>query len=192
MFGLLSFPSKLMSVAGMSLAISIFMIFLAWPIATFLILLPFKYSVKEKLFISWVGLRGAASLVFAIYATTYGVNMEYDIFHVVFFVALLSVGIQGTLIPSIAKKLNLIDDDELVFKTFNDYAGDIDRELVEVYVGNDSKLINKCIADADISEGILILMIKRGNKTIVPKGATIIEKDDILIVVGDILEELMI
>lgn len=192
MLGLLSFPSKLMSVAGMSLAISIFMIFIARPIATFIILHPFKYSVKEKLFISWVGLRGAASIVFAIYATTYGVNMEYDIFHVVFFVALLSVGIQGTLIPSIAKKLNLIDDDELVFKTFNDYAGDIDRELVEVYVGNDSKLINKCIADADISEGILILMIKRGNKTIVPKGATIIEKDDILIVVGDNLEELMI
>lgn len=192
MLGLLSFPSKLMSVIGVSLSISIFMIFIARPIATFITLHPFKYSVKEKLFISWVGLRGAASIVFAIYATTYGVDMKYDIFHVVFFVALLSVGIQGTLLPKIAKKLDLIDDNELVLKTFNDYAGDIDRELAEVYVGDDSKLINKCIADADISEGILILMINRNGKTIVPKGATIIEKGDVLIVTGDNLDELKI
>ena len=51
------------------------MILVARPVATFITLYPFKYSIKEKLFISWVGLRGAASIVFAIYATTYGVNM---------------------------------------------------------------------------------------------------------------------
>ncbi len=188
MLGLLSFPSKLMSIISISVPISIFMIVVARPITTFLILAPFKYSFREKLFISWVGLRGAASIVFAIYATTYGVNMEYDIFHIVFFVALLSVGIQGTLLPKVAKKLNLIDDNELIFKTFNDYAGDIDRELVEVYVGDDSKLVNKCIADADISEGLLILMINRNGEAIVPKGATIIEKGDILIMAGDNLD----
>jgi len=188
MLGLLSFPSKLMSIISISVPISIFMIVVARPITTFLILAPFKYSFREKLFISWVGLRGAASIVFAIYATTYGVNMEYDIFHIVFFVALLSVGIQGTLLPKVAKKLNLIDDNELIFKTFNDYAGDIDRELVEVYVGDDSKLVNKCIADADISEGLLILMINRNGEAIVPKGATIIEKGDILIMTGDNLD----
>ena len=188
MLGLLSFPSKLLSVASISLAISTFMILIARPLTTFIILYPFKYSFKEKIFISWVGLRGAASIVFAIYATTYSVDMQYDIYHIVFFVALLSVGIQGTLLPKVAKKLDLIDDNELIFKTFNDYAGDIDRELVEVYVGDDSKLINKCIADADISEGILILMINRNGEAIVPKGATIIEKGDILIMAGDNLD----
>ena len=121
MLGLLSFPSKFINIIGISVSISIFMILVARPVATFITLYPFKYSIKEKLFISWVGLRGAASIVFAIYATTYGVNMTYDIFHIVFFVALFSVSIQGTLLPKFAKKLDLVDNNTLVLKTFNDY-----------------------------------------------------------------------
>ena len=179
MLGLLSFPSKFINIIGISVSISIF-----------ITLHPFKYSIKEKLFISWVGLRGAASIVFAIYATTYGVNMTYDIFHIVFFVALFSVSIQGTLLPKFAKKLDLVDNNTLVLKTFNDYASDIDRQLIEVNITPDSKLVNKSIADADISEDILILMIKRRGKTIVPKGVTIIEDGDVLVVTGDNLEQI--
>ncbi len=190
MLGLLSFPSKFINIIGISVSISIFMILVARPVATFITLHPFKYSIKEKLFISWVGLRGAASIVFAIYATTYGVNMTYDIFHIVFFVALFSVLIQGTLLPKFAKKLDLVDNNTLVLKTFNDYASDIDRQLIEVNITSDSKLVNKSIADADISEDILILMIKRRGKTIVPKGVTIIEDGDVLVVTGDNLEQI--
>ena len=185
MLGLLSFPSKLINIIGISVSISIFMIIVARPVATFITLHPFKYSIKEKLFISWVGLRGAASIVFAIYATTYGVNMKYDIFHIVFFVALFSVSLQGSLLPKVAQKLDLVDDNTLVLKTFNDYASDIDRQLVEVNITPESRLVNKSIADADISEDVLIVMIKRGGKTILPKGTTIIEDKDVLVVTGD-------
>ena len=190
MLGLLSFPSKLISIISISVSISIFMILVARPLATFVILYPFKYSLKEKIFISWVGLRGAASIVFAIYATTYGVNMQYDIFHIVFFVALFSVSIQGTLLPKVAKKLNLVDDDTLVLKTFNDYASEIDRQIVEVGITSESKWVNKSIAEADISEDILIVMIKRKDKTILPKGTTIIENGDILIITGEDVESI--
>lgn len=190
MLGLLSFPSKIFNIIGISVSISLFMILIARPVSTFVTLFPFKYSFKEKLFISWVGLRGAASIVFAIYATTYGVDMKYDIFHIVFFVALFSVSIQGSLIPKVAKKLNLVDDNTLVLKTFNDYAGDIDRKLIEVTITSDSKLVNKSIADADISEDILIVMIKRKGKTILPKGTTIIQNGDILIVTGENIESI--
>ena len=116
--------------------------------------------------------------------------MTYDIFHIVFFVALFSVSIQGTLLPKFAKKLDLVDNNTLVLKTFNDYASDIDRQLIEVNITSDSKLVNKSIADADISEDILILMIKRNGKTIVPKGVTIIEDGDVLVVTGDNLEQI--
>ena len=190
MLGLLSFPSKIFNIIGISVSISLFMILIARPVSTFVTLFPFKYSFKEKLFISWVGLRGAASIVFAIYAMTYGVDMKYDIFHIVFFVALFSVSIQGSLIPKVATKLNLVDDNTLVLKTFNDYAGDIDRKLIEVTITSDSKLVNKSIADADISEDILIVMIKRKGKTILPKGTTIIENGDILIVTGENIESI--
>ena len=190
MLGLLSFPSKLINIIGISVSISLFMIIVARPVATFITLHPFKYSIKEKLFISWVGLRGAASIVFAIYATTYGVNMKYDIFHIVFFVALFSVSLQGSLLPKVAQKLDLVDNNTLVLKTFNDYAGDIDRQLIEVSITSDSKWVNKSIADADISEDVLIVMIKRGGKTILPKGTTIIEDKDVLVVTGDNLDHI--
>ena len=190
MLGLLSFPSKLISIISISVPISIFMIFVARPLATFIVLYPFKYSLKEKVFISWVGLRGAASIVFAIYATTYGVNMQYDIFHIVFFVALFSVSIQGTLLPKVAKHLDLVDDSTLVLKTFNDYASEIDRQIVEIVITSESKWVNKSIAEADISEDILIVMIKRRGKTILPKGTTIIENGDVLIITGEDVESI--
>ena len=125
MLGLLSFPSKLPYVSGKAVAISLFMILVARPLATFTILSPFKFTMKEKLFISWVGLRGAASVVFAIIAITFGVMIENDIFHIIFFIALFSVSIQGTLIPKVATLLGLVEteDEHQVLKTFTDYTG---------------------------------------------------------------------
>ncbi|SCI43554.1 MULTISPECIES: potassium/proton antiporter [unclassified Romboutsia] len=183
--GLLSFPSKLINIIRISIPISIFMIFIARPLATFIVLHKFKYSLKEKIFISWVGLRGAASIVFAIYAITYGVFIKSDIFHVVFSVALLSVAIQGTLLPKIAKKLDLVDENTRVLKTFNDYSGDIDKKIIEVAITEKNTCVNKSISDAEIGDDILIIMIKRKGDTILPKGSTIIQNGDILILTGE-------
>ncbi|UWD49239.1 potassium/proton antiporter [Clostridioides difficile] len=191
MLGLLSFPSKLPSVFGIAMAISIFMIIIARPLATFITLAKFKFSNKEKLFISWVGLRGAASVVFAIVAVTKGVVIENDIFHIIFFIALLSVGVQGTLIPTVAKKLDLVDDNTPVLKTFNDYDGEISSKLIEVNIDNDSKWADKSIMDSNIPEDILIVMIKRKEQVLVPKGSTVIKRGDTLVLSGDRIEELI-
>ena len=193
MLGLLSFPSKLSYVTGIAISISIFMIFVARPVATFIILSPFKFTRNEKLFISWVGLRGAASVVFAILAVTYGVSIENDIFHIIFFIALFSVSIQGTFIPKIANLLNLVDNEEKssVLKTFTDYTGEINTDLLEVNVTEKSKWVNKTIMDANIPEEILIVMIKRKNNILVPKGATIIKAGDILVLSGSNIKQLI-
>ncbi|MCC0641308.1 MULTISPECIES: potassium/proton antiporter [unclassified Clostridioides] len=191
MLGLLSFPSKLPSVFGVAMAISIFMIIIARPLATFITLAKFKFSNKEKLFISWVGLRGAASVVFAIYAVTQGVVIENDIFHIIFFIALLSVGLQGTLIPAVARKLDLVDDNTPVLRTFNDYDGEISSKLIEVNIDDDNKWANKSIMDSNIPEDILIVMIKRKEQVLVPKGSTVIKRGDILVLSGDKIEELI-
>ncbi|MGO1043206.1 potassium/proton antiporter [Clostridioides difficile] len=191
MLGLLSFPSKLPSVFGIAMAISIFMIIIARPLSTFITLAKFKFSNKEKLFISWVGLRGAASVVFAIYAVTQGVVIENDIFHIIFFIALLSVGLQGTLIPTVARKLDLVDDNTPVLKTFNDYDGEISSKLIEVNIDDDSKWADKSIMDSNIPEDILIVMIKRKEQVLVPKGSTVIKRGDTLVLSGDRIEELI-
>ena len=191
--GLLSFPSKIPYVTGTAISISLFMLFIARPLATFLILSPFKFTVKEKLLISWVGLRGAASVVFAIFAVTYGVNIENDIFHIIFFIALFSVVIQGTLIPTLANKLDLVNNEEegSVLKTFTDYTEEINSELLEFTITEESNLKNKMIMDANIPEEILIVMIKRGNQVLVPKGSVLIKEGDKLVLSGNNIERLI-
>lgn len=189
MLGLLSFPSRLPEVIGVSIIISIFMIFIARPIATHFILMGFKTPIKEQILISWVGLRGAASIVFAIFAITSGVPIENDIFHIIFFIALISVSVQGTLLPKVAQKLDLVDNDTTVLKTFNDYQEDKSTMLLEYNVSRSSKWMNKTIMDAEIPDDILIVMIKRNGQVIVPKGSTEILENDILVLSGNNLNE---
>ena len=193
MLGLLSFPSKLTHVTGTAILISIFMILIARPFSTFMILAPFKFTIKEKLFISWVGIRGAASVVFAIFAVTYGVAIKNDIFHIIFFMALFSVSIQGTLLPKFSRSLDLIDNDidHSVLKTFTDYTGEINTDLLELMITEESEFIDIMIMDAGIPDDVLIVMIKRGDKILVPKGYTVIKKGDILVLSGNNIKELI-
>ena len=185
LLGLLAFPSQIPSVIIKGISISIFMIFIARPITTFSILSWFKVPIKQQLFISWVGIRGAASIVFAIFAVTYGVPINYDIFHIIFFMALFSVAVQGTLIPTIARKLDLIDDGESVLKTFNDYKEDKSTKLFELTINESNPLANKSIMDSDIPEDILVVMIKRNGDVFVPNGSTVIFPGDTLVLSGN-------
>ena len=185
MLGLLSFPSQLKYVAVPGFLISIFLIVVARPISTFAVLTPFKVPIKQQLFISWVGLRGAASIVFAILAVTHKAFLESDIFHIVFFIALFSVSIQGTLIATIARKLDLVDDETIVLKTFNDYQDEMSTQLFEKQVTEESKCANKTIMDAIFQTEVLVVMIKRDGKILHPKGATMIKAGDTLVLAGD-------
>ena len=172
LLGLLAFPSKIPLVIGKGILISIFMILVARPVAIFSILYWFKVPIKQQIFIAWVGIRGAASIVFAIFAETYGVSMNNDIFHIIFFIALFSVVVQGTITPKLAKKLDLIDNEESVFKTFNDYKEDKSTSLVEFTIDEHNIIANKTIMDANIPEDILVVMIKRNGDVFVPNGST--------------------
>ena len=154
-----------------------------------MILRGFKTPIKEQILISWVGLRGAASIVFAIFAITSGVPIENDIFHIIFFIALISVSVQGTLLPKVAQKLDLVDNDTTVLKTFNDYQEEKSTMLLEYNVSKSSKWMNKTIMDAEIPDDILIVMIKRNGQVIVPKGSTEILEKDILVLSGNNLNE---
>lgn len=191
MLGLLSFPSHLPEVAFKGVAISLFLVLVARPAAVFGILKWFKFPVKHMLFVSWVGLRGAASIVFAIFALTYDVAIKNDIFHIVFFVSLFSVAIQGTLLPLVAKKLDLVEEDSPVGKTFTDYQEEISTELVEMPIDEDNPWANKSIMDAEIPEEILVVMIKRKQDVIVPKGSTMILVGDTLVLSGNDFDSLL-
>ncbi|EJO5346650.1 potassium/proton antiporter [Clostridium botulinum] len=176
--GLLVFPSQLLKVTLSGTITAVFIIFIARPIAVFIVLTLFKRPLKDKLLVSWVGFRGVASIVFATYPLIAGLSVANEIFNIVFFVALVSVLVQGTLFIPIAKKLNLVGEKETVLKTFTDYCGDFSVELLEVNVDENSKMIGKAIEDMNIPTDVLIIMIRRGEKIITPNGSTVIKVND--------------
>ncbi len=190
--GLLSIPTHIPSVIISGVLVAVFLILVARPIATFSILSWFKFPIKQQILISWVGLRGAASIVFAIYAMASGIHLEGDLFHLIFFVALFSVAVQGTLMPWFAKGLDLIiteKDSDAVLKTFNDYQDEMLNEILELKITAFHPWAGKSIMEADIPLSILVLMIKRNREYLMPKGYSLILPNDILLLSGDQVEE---
>ncbi|MPN50485.1 K(+)/H(+) antiporter NhaP2 [bioreactor metagenome] len=127
--------------------------------------------------------------MFATYALTNSLPIANEIFNTVFIIALLSVVVQGTMIPTMAKGLDLVEDEASVFKTFNDYQDEIHTQLVEYAVKEDNRLINKTISESKIPNEILIVMIKRKDEIIIPNGSSIIKLGDILVFTANNLEK---
>jgi cell volume regulation protein A len=155
--------------------------FIIRPLSVFLIALPFRASPHQSALISFSGLRGATSIVFAILATVSDAYTKNDIFHIVFCVVLLSIGIQGTLLPIVAQKLNMIDDDENVLKTFTDYSNETEIQFIKLSIDENHLWKNQKISDINLPPETLIVMISRNGKTVVPRGNTVIIENDILV-----------
>lgn len=180
--GLLAFPSQIPQILLPSLIIFLFLTLIARPVAVFLTMLPFKATIAQSLLVSGAGIRGAASIVFAIMAMGSDISLENDLFHIVFCVALFSVTLQGGLFPYLAKKLNMVDDKGDVLKTFNDYQEKLEMNLVQNIITERHPWRDKAISSLPLSPEVLMVMIKREDETLIPKGDTIIRKGDIVII----------
>ena len=181
LLGLLSFPHKLLGIIIPACLITLFLTFVARPLTIFSLLIPFKSNIKQCLLVSWAGLRGAASIVFSIVVIASGVELENDLFHIVFLIALLSVSIQGSLLPYVAKKLDMVDKESDVRKTFNDYQEESAITLIRVFIPEGHAWENTPISDIAMPTDSLALMIKRDGENIVPKGDTVVLKNDSVI-----------
>ena len=178
LIGFLSFPHKIPEILMPAILITVFLSFIARPLAVSAVMLPFKAKWNQISFISWAGLRGAASIVFAIMVVAESTAMKHDIFHIVFVVALLSVTIQGSLLPVIAKRDDMIDKFSDVRKTFNDYQQESAIALNKLTIKDAHPWKGCAIKDIKVSNNALILVIKRNNEKIVPKGSTILQEGD--------------
>lgn len=179
--GLLAFPSKVPGLLYTGTLIFFFLTFIARPIAVFGLLLPFRASISQCLLVSWAGLRGVASIVFAIIAVSSSVTLNYDLFHLVFLISILSVALQGTLLPWVAQKTGMIDEYSDVRKTFNDYQDENAIRLMKMIIDNRHEWQGKEIKNIMFPEGSLALIILRGNEKIIPKGNTVIEENDTVV-----------
>lgn len=179
LLGLLAHPAQMHKAVLPAIAIFLFMLLVARPAAVFGILTPFrKYGVKQQALISFVGLRGAASIVFAIMAMVSPAFLEHDIFNVVFVVVLLSIGLQGSLIPWVAHKLDMIDPNADIMKTFNDYSGGTDMLFGRVPVTTDSAWAGREIRTLGLPRNLLIALVMRNGERILPRGSTVLQPGD--------------
>lgn len=191
--GLLVNPHEMLQVAGVALLIGVFMILVGRPLSVFLCFLPFrKINMKSRLFVSWVGLRGAVPIIFATYPVVAGVEGSNIIFNIVFFITILSLIIQGTTISFVARLLNLSKPLE---KTGNDFGvelpEEIDSELNDMTVTAEMLAEAETLKDMNLPKGTLVMIVKRGDKFLVPNGTLKLQVDDKLLLISEKAENEM-
>ena len=166
--------------------VALILTFIARPIAVFLTTIPFKRSINEKLMISWVGLRGAAPIVLATFPLTADVPHAMEIFNIVFFVVIISVLLQGTTIPYLAKKLKLDAPLEVNYKAVLDYNGtNTNNKMIEFTVPENSQIVGKQIFELNFPKGSLVSLIYKNGDYIIPTGSTTVDACDVLFVLMD-------
>lgn len=181
LLGLLSTPSHILAIIVPSTFIALFLTFIARPLSVYVLLKIKKAKLNQILLVSFAGLRGASSIVFATLATISIKDSIIDFYHIVFFIVLLSISFQGGLLGFVAKKLKMIDLSGNVMKTFSDYEEETDISFVEIFIDDKCHWCNKKIMDLSLPPFTLIVMIIRDSKRVVPRGDTLIIENDIII-----------
>ncbi len=186
--GLLVFPSQIIPVMGIGVIISLFLIFIARPLSVLVSLSFFRMKMRRRLYISWVGLRGAVPIVFATYPLMAGIDKANIIFHIVFFVSLTSVILQGTTLTLLARWLHVILPDKVKPRrgAFEILMSEETKNMIrEIKIPENSLAAGKKIVELGFPQSAIIAMIKRGHKYITPNGSTVLEAGDNLVVLSD-------
>lgn len=185
--GLLVNPHEMIDIAVTALLIGIFMILIARPVSVFLCLLPFKgISNKARIFISWVGLRGAVPIIFATYPVIAQIPGSNQLFNTGFFITLLSLIIQGMTISKMARWLKLDLPEEKEGNEFGvELPEEIDTHLNDITLTEDMLTVGNRLADMNIPKGTLVMLIKRGNEFIIPNGQIELHAGDKLLVMSE-------
>ncbi|AWN24071.1 potassium/proton antiporter [Deinococcus irradiatisoli] len=186
LLGLLVFPSHVLQIAGPALLISLFLMFVARPVAVFLSLTFAHMPVRHKGMAAWVGLRGAVPIILATFPLLEHLPGSQAIFNVAFFIMLTSLLIQGTTLPMVARWLGVEEQtagpntQRLLFTP----TGVGKNDLLEVLVRPESRVVGRRIVDLRFPPEAIILLIHRAGEYIVPNGSTIIQAGDELQVLG--------
>ena len=185
--GLLVNPHEMFEIAIVASLIGIFMIFIGRPLSVLLCLMPFRnLTTKSRLFVSWVGLRGAVPIIFATYPVVAGIDGADAIFNIVFFITILSLVIQGTTVSFIANKLGLSVPVE---KKGNEFGVELPEEINTNL--SDMVITEKDIAGGDtlkemsLPKGTLVMIVKRDEEFLIPNGTLKLHVGDRLLLISE-------
>lgn len=194
--GLLVNPSELSwnGVILPSIIISMVMIFITRPMSVFISLMPFRqFNLRDKLFASWCGLRGAVPIIFAILCRAENVPHADEIFNIVFVCTLISLILQGSSLSLVGKWLKVADEPEpehLISNFDIEFQEEIKSATCEVEITETVLEHGNRLMDYNIPERTLVIMVKRGASYFVPTGKTQLILGDKLLVISDNEEEL--
>ena len=178
--GLLVYPSRLLEVAGIGLALSLVLAFVVRPPVVALCLLPFRYPRRELLFIGWIGLRGAVPIVLATFPVLAGAPGAGRIFDLVFFIVVASAVVPGATVAWATRRLGLHAPEPpapqavLAVESRMPLQG----ELLSFYIDEAVAVAGVALEELEFPDGAAVALIVRGDALIPAKGATVLRPGD--------------
>ena len=187
MLGLLARPSKMLPMILPALLIGLFMMFVARPASVFLCLLPDRdLSFRAKVFTSWVGLKGAGPILFALCPVVAGLEGADDMFNIVFLITLFSLLLQGMTLSPVARMLRLSFEEDPKVETFGMEIPEEMGMLRDHTVTEEDLQGGATLRDLGLPHGIRVMMVRRGDSYLVPHGSMPLEVGDrLVIIMGD-------
>ena len=184
LLGLLARPSQMLPLVLPALFLCVFMTFVARPASVFLCTLPFKgMSVRAKTFVSWVGLKGAGSILFALYVLVHELEYSSQIFNCVFLFSLFSLMMQGGSLSWMAKKLRLSYEEDPEVETFGMEIPEEMGMMRDHIVTEEDLACGVTLRDLHLPHGIRVMMVRRNGRFLVPHGSMPLEVGDHLVII---------
>ena len=182
LLGLLVVPAELLGVAVPGLLVALLLTLLARPLAVWLCTLGQRFGWRERMLVSWGGLRGAVPIVLATFPATAGIEGAAAIFDVVFFVVLVSVLVQGTTLQPLVRRLGLAEERPGWAPVAEALPIEgIDVDVVEVFVTDDLVLDGRRLQEVPPPDRALVSAIVRDHRVLIPRGDTRLASGDVLL-----------